>query len=391
MGQNTTSENQLRHLYGQAIRSLKRGVGIKKIPSLPVKMLLTVIRIFKKPQSAKLQYRVIKRNLQRVLMEINTLRRCKLNAQPYLAQVRVMRRLIYGEGDTLCMARMGFGKHLIFDAYSTTLAKKITIQTVPPSPGEEQLRDIKCLAGNKQCLVNVEQKKHHRKLFQNIREGIYSHSLIDLPLGPEPETVSPVPVEEPLFVEEQPATPTPAEPVPSEAPAVADPSPESANQPVSSEAEFWAAQRADQPRLPWRWDPTGEKNSQPYTPAIAGKWWSRSEDMLSAMSKNQRSDFSHVGRIMETDLGQQLHGDNRCSLCVEKGVECWVYSDIGAKQIKFPGSTCARCRLLKHRKGCSLSTRASKSKRLQGNPPMRIIRHLVPKDGGPPPPEASGI
>ena len=61
---------------------------------------------------------------------------------PRHEQVRTLRRLIFGCGDTLLIARTGFGKSIIFHAYSV-LTRKITLQLIPLNKlGDEQLADI---------------------------------------------------------------------------------------------------------------------------------------------------------------------------------------------------------------------------------------------------------
>lgn len=49
---------------------------------------------------------------------------------PYLAQVRSLRRLIYNKGDTLLIAKTGFGKSLILHSFSI-LTQKTTLQIIP--------------------------------------------------------------------------------------------------------------------------------------------------------------------------------------------------------------------------------------------------------------------
>lgn len=90
---------------------------------------------------------------------------------------------------------------------------------------------------------------------------------------------------------------------------------------------------------------------------MAGKWWTADQEELKAMSPNKRRDFGHIGRIMETELGQQLLGDKRCPACRANDQECWVYSEKGARQVSRPGDTCARCRVTARSGGCNLSKR----------------------------------
>lgn len=60
---------------------------------------------------------------------------------------------------------------------------------------------------------------------------------------------------------------------------------------------------------------------------------------------------------METELGEQLHGKDRCAACQSHDEECWVYSKKGSQQVSRPGDACARCGLVARAGGCSLSKR----------------------------------
>ncbi len=154
-----------------------------------------------------------------------------------------------------------------------------------------------------------------------------------------------------------------------------------------SQAGFDAAQLADQPRLPWAWAPHGKAN-EVYTPVVSGKWWSRSERELAALGQEKRRDWAHIGRIMETELGEKLEGSGRCTACQQRGEECWVYSKKGAQQVSRPGSTCARCRVAARKGGCSVSTRKPSAPR---SPPPPGPRSLAAyKSLGGPPPGAGG-
>ncbi|KAL3710073.1 hypothetical protein TMatcc_003865 [Talaromyces marneffei ATCC 18224] len=144
-----------------------------------------------------------------------------------------------------------------------------------------------------------------------------------------------------------------------------------------SELAFLKTQVADQPRIPWQWSTTGKKDSSPYKPTAIGKWWydywlnSQSDIKIGAAA-------SHVGRIMETELGVQLLGDKRCARCQRDGRECWIYSERGRKQIRHPGSACAHCRAMGPiTEGCSVATRRhSKKNDTQPRPGNREIRPL---------------
>jgi len=107
------------------------------------------------------------------------------------------------------------------------------------------------------------------------------------------------------------------------------------------------------------------------------------------MTSAKRRDFGHIGRIMETELGEKLEGEGRCAACQAADEECWVYSEKGAKQVKKCGSTCARCRVAARSGGCSLSTR--RRRRTPSPPPPRGFAALRPAGGPPPGAGGSGI
>ncbi len=96
-------------------------------------------------------------------------------------QVYTLRRLIYGDGDTLLVAATGWGKSIIFHAYSI-LTAKTTIQIIPLKKlGGEQLEDIRKLSHTNPCLLTSDTKKEEETLISQIRAGNHTHLL----LGPE--------------------------------------------------------------------------------------------------------------------------------------------------------------------------------------------------------------
>jgi len=153
-----------------------------------------------------------------------------------------------------------------------------------------------------------------------------------------------------------------------------------ASPPNPSLASFDAAQISNQPRIPWNW--TTGKTTQEYAPTVQHKWWSVSPEEWAGFSVKRKHDVGHIGRIMETDLGEMRTGTDRCTACQEENEECWVYSEKGAKQVSRPGSTCAHCRYAARRGGCSLSTRAP-NRSLRRSPRGPGPRSIVPR-GGPP-------
>ena len=97
---------------------------------------------------------------------------------PRKEQVLVLRRLIYGCGDTLLIAATGWGKSLIFHAY-TVLTGKTTIQIIPLKKlGAEQLDDITKLGCTQPCLVTSDSKKVEKDLLTRIKSGEFNHILL---------------------------------------------------------------------------------------------------------------------------------------------------------------------------------------------------------------------
>jgi hypothetical protein len=100
---------------------------------------------------------------------------------PRAQQIRALRRLVYGIGDTLLVAKTGFGKSIIFHAFSV-LTDYITLQIIPISKlGQEQLDAIRRYPGAKPCLLTADTKKANPRLLSEIRRGEFTHIL----LGPE--------------------------------------------------------------------------------------------------------------------------------------------------------------------------------------------------------------
>ncbi|CRG92912.1 hypothetical protein PISL3812_09990 [Talaromyces islandicus] len=179
--------------------------------------------------------------------------------------------------------------------------------------------------------------------------------------------------------------PPAAAPAPAPAPTTPErvmpppPTPQAASVRRLLQVEFDRSQLANQPRVPWLWSPTGRKTDQPYEPTAEGKWWYEWAHEYQG-SPNVRS---NVGRIMETELGVQLFGKDRCTGCQHANRECWIYSEKGRQQVKNPGSACTRCRVDPATPGCSLSNRRPARKRSPGPPPPP--RFILPKGGGPDP------
>jgi superfamily II DNA or RNA helicase len=101
--------------------------------------------------------------------------------EPREVQLRVVRRLVYSVGDTLLIARTGFGKSLTFQAYCA-LTDKIAIQLVPLSKlGHQQAVRMARIAGARVCLITAETLEQDHRLLMDVERCKYNHIL----LGPE--------------------------------------------------------------------------------------------------------------------------------------------------------------------------------------------------------------
>jgi len=108
------------------------------VPRMSLKQLPNVIDRARSLASCAFQEDVVRVCLQRILDHGSG---GGAGWSPRTEQVRALRRLIFGESDVLLIARTGFGKSLIFHAY-TVLTGKITLQIIPLTKlGDEQLDD----------------------------------------------------------------------------------------------------------------------------------------------------------------------------------------------------------------------------------------------------------
>lgn len=110
-----------------------------------------------------------------------------------------------------------------------------------------------------------------------------------------------------------------------------------------------------------------------------GRWYYISDAEYEALPVPKQRNADHIGRIMESTLGEQRLGDQRCQQCQEGDTECWAYHPDAFKQVRYASTTCARCRHAPH--GCSFSTRQQKRKGLDGGDglPPGLKRRLAPK------------
>lgn len=146
-----------------SIRTIGGGMleRIAAIPQMDVKDLRPVIAAARLEENVSSQAVVLEACLRQILQQMNP-KSSHHALRP--EQVRTLRRLIFGKGDTLLIACTGFGKSLIFHAFSV-LTGKITIQITPLTKlGDEQLDNIQKLSGSNPCLVTSESRRKGKAL-----------------------------------------------------------------------------------------------------------------------------------------------------------------------------------------------------------------------------------
>ncbi|KIV98313.1 uncharacterized protein PV09_09841 [Verruconis gallopava] len=149
----------------------------KQIEEATLDQLPAIIDQVRDEKYADIQLDIIRSCLRRVLRDGSS----GGHFEPRDAQVQAMHRLVFIGGDTLLIARTGFGKSIIFHTFSI-LTGKITLQIIPLSKlGEEQVESIKRLNGTRPCLLSYESKQAEQNLLSQIRNGHFTHIL----LGPE--------------------------------------------------------------------------------------------------------------------------------------------------------------------------------------------------------------
>jgi superfamily II DNA helicase RecQ len=162
--------------HTQATRA-SLAADLERIPSLKLSDLPKLVSKAATEMNIGYQEDLITACLRRILFEMDP----SNPKEPRWHQIRVLRRLIFGKGDTLLIARTGYGKSLIFHAYSV-LTDKITLQIIPLNKlGDEQYHDIKKLPGTRPCLLTADNDQDEYSKLKQIESLEFTHIL----LGPE--------------------------------------------------------------------------------------------------------------------------------------------------------------------------------------------------------------
>ena len=137
---------------------------------VPIGHLPWIVELFRQEEFVPFQNRLMSICLERII------------EQPArYEQVRVIRRLVFGRGDTLLIARTGWSKSVIFHIFSV-ITGKITLQIIPLNKlGQEQFQQIRRIDGTRPCLVTARTRSEEKDLLERIEAGQYTHIL----LGPE--------------------------------------------------------------------------------------------------------------------------------------------------------------------------------------------------------------
>jgi hypothetical protein len=106
------------HTY--AVPDAALGDELLRVPNMRLDELPGVVNLARAPEHVVMQESVIRSCLQRILRD----GRADCSWEPRHEQVVALRRLIFCRGDVLLIAKTGFGKSLIFQAFSilTTFA-----------------------------------------------------------------------------------------------------------------------------------------------------------------------------------------------------------------------------------------------------------------------------
>ncbi|KIW08463.1 uncharacterized protein PV09_01366 [Verruconis gallopava] len=102
-------------------------------------------------------------------------------------------------------------------------------------------------------------------------------------------------------------------------------------------------------------DPPNEVHAELRRPQLPGQWYSKTPEQWEELSHLHKLIYSHVGRIEETDLGEEVEP---CEACRKRGFKCMKYKQDHPEVEKLykgnvrVGTSCTRCR--RYRRTCAL-------------------------------------
>src|SRR5579871_2734249 len=127
-------------------------------------------------QTLQLQRETVEYALRRLLRD-----RCGnvvTPPEPRDLQIDVVLRLVFSCEHTILVAQTGFGKSVVFKAY-TLLTGKTTIMVVPlTNLGSQQLRSVQSIPGARAVLVSKDTKANDIDLFNKIEKGVFTHVIM---------------------------------------------------------------------------------------------------------------------------------------------------------------------------------------------------------------------
>ena len=139
-------------------------------------------------QLIQLQRDLIERLLERLL--VDRFSQASIRPKPRTLQVDVLQRLVFARQDLILVAKTGFGKSLIFHAW-TILTGKVSIIIVPLLGLADQTYDDFCeIPGANPIVVSKETRSQHEDIFAHILKGDSKGQFTHLIMGPE-QLVSP--------------------------------------------------------------------------------------------------------------------------------------------------------------------------------------------------------
>jgi superfamily II DNA/RNA helicase len=134
-------------------------------------------------QLIQLQRDMIERLLERLLAD--RFSQASVKPKPSVLQVDVLQRLVFARQDLILVVKTGFGKSLIFHAWSL-LTGKMSIIIVPLLGLADQTYDDFCeIPGANPIIVSKETRSQYDDIFAHIRKGDRRGQFTHLIMGPE--------------------------------------------------------------------------------------------------------------------------------------------------------------------------------------------------------------